>query len=59
MSQVRPDVFAVPRSTSPEKVCERRKRSAQDKIGFCIAGATATARRVDLEPTEKRVGHPL
>lgn len=41
-----------------EKVSERRKRSAQDNIGFCIAGATPNARRFDLEPAEECVEHP-
>ncbi len=39
-------------------VSERRKRSAQDNIGFCIAGATANARRFDLEPAEECIEHP-
>ena len=39
-------------------VSERGKRSAQDNIGFCIAGAPANTRRFDLEPAEKRVEHP-
>ena len=41
-----------------EKVCERRKRSAQHNIGFCIAGTAANARHLDLEPAEERVEHP-
>ena len=41
-----------------EKVCERRKRSAQHNIGFCIAGTAANARHLDLEPAEERVEYP-
>lgn len=41
-----------------KKVSERRKWSAQDNIGFCVAGAAANAWGLDLEPAEERVEHP-
>ena len=43
---------------APKKMSEWRKRSAQDVVGFCIAGAATKARRIDLEPAEEGVEHP-
>ncbi|GHF71988.1 hypothetical protein GCM10017056_48700 [Seohaeicola zhoushanensis] len=41
-----------------KKVSEWRKRSAQDVVGFCIAGAATNAWGLDLEPAEEGVEHP-